>query len=97
MQDDIIGDTKKHGKRCGCGLASNVPLRIQLLILLIVCAIIFIVVAPITIDAFKDSLSVEFEHDTALANIKRAVSAMQQLFSHEEVCLYFFFLFSFFP
>jgi len=72
----------KHG--CGCGLASKIPLRGQMLILLVVCTVLFLVVAPVLIYVLRSDMSVSFEIDTASANIKRAMAAMQKVLDHEE-------------
>jgi len=79
-------ENSKH--KCGCGSASKIPLRAQLLILLVVCALIFLFVVPATIDTLRDNIINEFEVDTAAANIKRAVASMHSLFKNEEEVLY---------
>ena len=69
-----------------CGLGSRIPLRGQLAILLIVCGVFFLVLAPAGMELTRMEIGISFEVDVARANLNRGMAAMDKALLHEEVC-----------
>jgi len=71
-------------KEFNCCFASSIPLRCQLFILIVVCAVVFLGAAPVIITLFKDRIGLAFENNVILGNLQRSISAIDTVIQHEE-------------
>jgi len=71
----------------GICFASVIPLRGQLLILLGICAVIFLIVAPVVIYNFRNMLGISFEEDFLASSINKYFATSERIFYHENIMM----------